>query len=367
VTSPPAARAAAAVQAREAAGSGSLERVASDQVDDTAWDALALRSGNVFATREWLRAWWTHLGRGDEILLQLRHDVATAIVPLVVWRRGGLRVLRFAGHGPSDELGPIVAPEDRPVAADALRRWFSNNRRGADVLVGEYLPGSGWGRMLGGRVLRRHASPVLRLDAPTWDDFLMARSRNFREQARRRVRTLARRRAVHFRRADDPERLAADVETLIRLHDARWGGRSSAFAGARAAFHAEFAAAALRRGWLRLWFLEVDGRAVAAWYGFRFAGRESYYQSGRDLDYDHLSVGTVLLLHSIRAALEDGIDEYRFLRGDEAYKYRFAVEDDGVETVALASSIGTRAALAVAGKASRVRPLPQIVRRALDL
>jgi hypothetical protein len=55
-----------------------------------------------------------------------------------------------------------------------------------DVFFGEQLPGDeGWHELLGGREWRREASPSLRLPA-TWDEYLAARSRNFRDQLRRR-------------------------------------------------------------------------------------------------------------------------------------------------------------------------------------
>ena len=99
------------------------------------------------------------------------------------------------------------------------------------------------------------------------------------------------------------------------------------------AFHREFAAVALAAGWLRLWLLDVDGTTVAAWYGLRFGNAESYYQSGRDPRWDAYAVGFVLLAHTIREAVGDGVREYRFLEGDESYKYRFASEDRGLDTV----------------------------------
>jgi CelD/BcsL family acetyltransferase involved in cellulose biosynthesis len=87
---------------------------------------------------------------------------------------------------------------------------------------------------------------------------------------------------------------------------------------------------------------------VAAWYGFRFGGTESYYQAGRDPAWDRASVGFVLLAHSIKAALEDGMTEYRFLEGSENYKYRFATQDQTLETLALPGSPTGRAAIAAA-------------------
>ena len=52
------------------------------------------------------------------------------------------------------------------------------------------------------------------------------------------------------------------------------GGAATPFLLA-APFHYEFATQALHHGWLRVWFLEIDGRPVAALHGFRFADAES--------------------------------------------------------------------------------------------
>ena len=117
------------------------------------------------------------------------------------------------------------------------------------------------------------------------------------------------------------------------------GRRRSAFLRFEG-FHRELAPLAYERGWLRLWFLDLDDRPVAAWYGFRFAGVESYYQAGRDPSLRDASVGLVLLAHSIREAAEDGMTEYRLLRGDEGFKQRLADGDPGVETFALARGSG---------------------------
>jgi CelD/BcsL family acetyltransferase involved in cellulose biosynthesis len=184
---------------------------------------------------------------------------------------------------------------------------------------------------------------------------------------RRKERRLAREHRLRFRLATDRNRLPSDLDVLFSLHAARWGSRGSAFGGPREAFQREFAACALDRGWLRLWFLELDGKEVAAWYGFRFAGREAYYQSGRDPGFDRLSVGSVLLMHSIRAACTDGMSEYRFLRGDDAYKYRFANADPQLETVALAGSPAGKVALAAGTATRRLDRFPGALRRPLGL
>ena len=335
-----------------------IERVQSLDAARAEWEALEERGGHLFGTWEWARAWWDACGPGDDERLLVHvlrgaDGAARAIIPLYLWRPGPLPVARFIGHGPADELGPVCAPADRPAAAEAVREAVRGalGRRG--VVLAERLPGDqDWPGLLGVGVLRRESTPSLRIDGRSWDEWLASRSRNFREQVRRRERKLAREHDLAFRRVDDPAALDGALDDLFRLHDARWGEDSGAFTGDRRALHRAFARRALDRGWLRLWFADVDGEPAAGWLGFSYADALWYYQAGRDPALERANVGFVLLSHTVRTAFEDGLREYRFLLGDEAYKDRFADHDPGLDTV-LAGS--TRVAAAAPGAAALLR------------
>jgi CelD/BcsL family acetyltransferase involved in cellulose biosynthesis len=270
-------------------------------------------------------------------------------LPLYAADDSRLHVLRFLGHGPGDQLGPVCAAEHAALAARGLRLVL-RDAGSWDLFIGDHLPADqGWAALLGARAATREASPIVDLETTDWDEFLAARASGLRKQVRYQERRLRREHELRYRLADDPDRLDDDFNLLCELHERRWGGDSEAFTGGRRPFLRDFARVALDRGWLRLWFLELDERAVAAWLGFRFAGVESYYQGGRDPDWDRLSVGAVLVAHTLREAVVGGMREYRFLRGGEAYKDRFATRDPGVETVTLAGSAAGRAAVAAAG------------------
>jgi CelD/BcsL family acetyltransferase involved in cellulose biosynthesis len=157
---------------------------------------------------------------------------------------------------------------------------------------------------------------------------------------------------VVLRQTEDPETLDADLDTLFGLHATRWQDASS-FAP-NAAFHRAFARDALANGWLRLAILDVDGHPAAARYDFRMGSVHLAYYSGRDTAWASESVGLVLRVLTMRRALEEGVREYRFLRGGEAYKYRFATSDAGLVTVAQTRGVrGRAAALAITKAAGR--------------
>jgi CelD/BcsL family acetyltransferase involved in cellulose biosynthesis len=332
------------------------------------WDRLAEQSGNVFATREWATVWWEHFGGDGELLLAAclsRDGRIAAILPLYRHRSRVFRMARFLGNGAGDQLGPVCSPADAPAVAGALKRALSIPPWRSHLLLAERLPADqAWSELTGGRVLLREESPVLHIAGRGWEELLTQSSSNLRQQVRRRERKLLRERNLTYRLAGDPAALQEDLDILLALHKARWGPReSTALSGRRESFHREFAPLALERGWLRLWFAEVDGAAVAAWYGFRFAGAESFYQSGRDPAWDREAVGFVLLAHTIRTAIEDGAREYRFLRGPEPYKRRFADSDPGVETALVARGARARASVATVSSISRLAAGRRLLRR----
>jgi CelD/BcsL family acetyltransferase involved in cellulose biosynthesis len=329
------------------------------------WQELGLRTGNLFATWEWQSTWWRHFGghrTPAAVALRDRRGTLVGLLPLYRATPGPLALLRFIGHGAGDRLGPICAAADRLRVARGFRSALRARRFGTAVVLGEQLPeDEGWSAALGARVLTREGSPGARIETRDWDVFLAARSANLRQQVRRKERKLAREHDLRFRLVEEPEQLAPALDALFALHRARWSTADGTHFARTEAFHRDFAAQALQRGWLRLWVLELDGRPAAAWQGFRFGGADWYYQMGRDPAAETLSVGFVLLAHTIRDAVESGVGEYRFLRGGESYKGRFATGDSGLETIVLASGDVGAAAMAAAQVGGRLPAARRLV------
>jgi CelD/BcsL family acetyltransferase involved in cellulose biosynthesis len=85
--------------------------------------------------------------------------------------------------------------------------------------------------------------------------------------------------------------------------------------------------AAFENGWLQLAFLEIDGQKAASYLDFDYLNRIWVYNSGINRRYVELSPGWVLLGYLLQWANENKRLAFDFMRGDEAYKYRFGGVD----------------------------------------
>jgi CelD/BcsL family acetyltransferase involved in cellulose biosynthesis len=326
------------------------------------WRSLAERRGNAFLTPEWYFAWLRSYGaHADPAVIAVRTPAGDlrGIMPLARDRAARPRSLRFGGANVADHLHPVTASseEEEAVAAAAGASLGAGISGWSAIVLDNVDADAGWWRaMMSAAPLslaavsyRQTTLPCIQLPT-SWETYLANRSRNFRSQLGRKLRALERNHEVRFRRTQAAPELASDLETFFRLHDARWksrGGSTSASERTRK-FHADFTAAALERGWLRLWLMEVDGDSVAAWYGWRLGERYSYYLAGFEPRWSDASVGLLLLAHTVHEAIDEAASEYDLLLGEESYKQRFATGTRPVETVILARSFHPMRLLAAA-------------------
>lgn len=309
------------------------------------WRPLAELRGNAFITPEWFRAWWGAYGEGHRPAVVVARDRGGAIAGVLplVRSQGRPRLLRFAGANLGDLFHPAAREADEEAVAVAARTAL--DAAGESTIVLDYAPASGtWPQALasGGRcrfseIEQRRADLPFVATEGTWEDYLGTRSKKFRKRLRYLERSLSREHRVGVREVRESGELEAAFARFFELHDKRFGerGGSSLASPAARAMHKEFMAAVLEQGWLRLRFLEVDGRAVASLYGWRLGPRYAFYQGGFDPDWSRHSVGTLLVAATLRSAIEEGAEEFDMLLGREAYKARFTDRSRPVRSVAL--------------------------------
>ena len=330
-----------------------------DREVEDAWRGYAEARANACVTPEWARAWLAVFGDRARPRIAVSRDPAGAVrgvMPMV--RLGAANVLRFAGYDVGDVFHPACAEGDDDVVAAECMSALAAEPGFSAAVFDFVLADAGWpaaaARACGlaiGRPYRNNVLPYIDLAGASWEDYLATRSRKLRKDLRRNTRALARDLDAEFRLADS-ETLAADLDALVELHELRWRERgSSSFGPGPRSFHAGFTAAALRRGWLRLWILELRGEPAAALYAWRLGDRYFDYQGGFDPSYARRSPGTVILARAIRGAAEEGARVYDLLRGGEAFKYRFADGERRVHTIAIFRR-ATRTRIALAAEAA---------------
>jgi CelD/BcsL family acetyltransferase involved in cellulose biosynthesis len=310
------------------------------QLQDLApqWDALA---GEVpFRSFEWMETWWRHYREPRSRLFTLLvTDDQGELVGIAPWyitrspHQG--RVVRFLGSGEvcSDYLTVLARPELADAVAGRLADWLANEAASQwnlldlkGVLENDRVI-SHLGQRLReyGHVVDRQADmSCWRTElADDWDQFLATLSKT----RRARTRTLLRRaidngRAVVHEVKTDSE-LERAFAILVDLHQKRRRSLSQAgcFVSQRfTEFHREMTGRLLAGGQLRILWTELEGRPVAAEYGFVGGDTVYYYLGGFEPEVADECPGWLGLGVSLKLAIEQGYRVYDFLRGDESYK-----------------------------------------------
>jgi CelD/BcsL family acetyltransferase involved in cellulose biosynthesis len=332
------------------------------------WRELAVSRGSAFATPEWVRAWWGE-GTGEHRLMiaavRAVDGSLAGVMPMALEGSGRRTTLRFAGSAMGDRFGPVAALADEgAVAAAALRAIEEAGHAPALTILHRVDADRDWPAQMAAasrhRLTSISQSPAELLYIPTaeldWEGYVATRSQKFRQRVARGLeKALAKEHEYSMRETTDPSTLDDDLATLLRLHDLRHADTSSISSPRSREFLGRFTRAAFERGWLRLRLLEIEGEPVAGELAWRIGPSYALYQSGFDPAWARFSAGTLALVLTVRAGIEEGADEVDMLLGEEDYKQRFAIASRQVHTVVLARSLSSARLLVSAEAAARRR------------
>lgn len=302
---------------------------------------LALEEGGhvptVFQTYDWMDSWWKHLGfRGRKLILAAREDGdLIGIAPIYVSRmtvKGVplFNVARLIGHGESDYNAFILKKGHEGPALKALLRhlrpfkwdifWLSDvhSETATNSLVTGIL------KELGYHYYSQRHTPCPYIKLPgSYEDYLRGLSGSVRRNTLNYARRLEKAGVLNLSKTKR-EHCNEDMRYFFMLHEKRWkyNWLEGALNGkALKQFHVE-ASARLSR-YLSLHFLELNGKRIACEYSYDFNGVVFNYLRGMDMEYRHYRPGNIILLKLIERAINAGMVEIDFMRGDEEYKFHF--------------------------------------------
>ena len=178
------------------------------------------------------------------------------------------------------------------------------------------------------KISRQAVEVTFEMELPgSWDEYLRYLSGKQRHEVRRKLRRLESRGPSRFYMADAGAGLDGAVDQFLRLFHLNRKDKSRFMDDTMGGYFRALIAQLARHDLLRLYFLDVADRPVAAVLCFDYMGTRYLYNSGYDAAYQDLSVGVLSKVFSIQAAIENGCRRYDFLKGAEEYKRRIGGQE----------------------------------------
>ena len=326
-------------------------RIVSPTFDDLAddWQRIydSMPASSAFDSLEWNRLWWEHFGGDSKLMLRsvVRPNGTIAIIaPLrldsnndegVCTFLGGTDLVDYLGFKHDDEL----RSED---VQDLLQSLYNDPEITALVLeslpedshtihaVKEVAEDIGW------EVHIWDEGVAPRVALPTsQEEYFASLTKKHRHELRRKLRRLYSAGDVEQIEYKSPNEIADRMGDFVDLHRGSSIDKQEFMTVERERFFREAAVSLAEQGVTRLYFLTLNGENVATSLAFKVGTTKYLYNSGYVPERSWLAVGLLNHAINILASIDEGIEMYDFMRGDERYKYHLGAVDRRIYTARL--------------------------------
>ena len=299
-----------------------------DQVESITgeWEDLAERTdAPPFSRPRWFIAWHQAFGRGSSLgAVTERRDGRLTGALALTYRRGAIEaptnwhtplfdVVSEDGEGTSRLLRRVL--RERPRRVD-----FSFVRGDSSLLDRALATAAELGHPATSRVIER--SPYIAVEGD-WESFEARLSAKRRSNLRRCHRRLEERGSVSIEVSDGSRRLERELAEGLAVEASGWKaehGTAIVSSAATRRFYSDVARWAADRGWLRLWFLRLDGRAIGFAYTIEYGGSVYELKIGYDVAFASYAPGVLLTRARLEHAFSSGLRSYEFLGQPEPHK-----------------------------------------------
>ena len=321
------------------------------------WNELLAQSSThvPFLRCEYIADWWATRGGGEwpddsrlALITAREGGRLIGIAPFFIADHDEKRQLLLLGSIEiSDFLDVICRVEDTDNFVSSLLRFIRDNFAAAGQVAGmdlynivedsptlQALEKAVEELDLEIRIRKLQHSPYVPLPG-NWETYLEGLDKKQRHEIRRKMRRACEgetRACLYF--TEDAGKLEDDMDDFLDLM-AQDEAKADFLSPMMREQMKSVMRCAFRENCLQLAFLEIGGQKTAAYLSFDFLNRIWVYNSGLDRRYMEYSPGWVLLGHLLQWANEHGREEFDFMRGDEAYKYKFGAVDRHIKRATL--------------------------------
>ena len=304
------------------------------------WERLLARAAtaNVFLSPAWLIAWCRHYVKdaGLRVIVVYEDGELIGLAPLLVEHQSVcgiplLKQIKFLGAGLSDRLDILAASGKEREALEQITGWLF--AQGWDVwdvdelpetsLTAELLPWLARRRGASVEVVCQSVCPVVKVPNNV-AAYRSTRHREFWKKVDYYGRRLRKEHALEVRFNEGAAELGRDLECFLEVYRSSFAARPSPLTDRRFAdFRRDVVGELARQKRILLALLLVDGTPVSGQLCLLYQQSCYAYNLCHDPSFSKQSVGTVLQWEVLQYLIEHGYKEYDFLRGAEAYKYRW--------------------------------------------
>jgi|SRR5579872_2418087 len=318
---------------------------------ESAWRELAQRCGaRVFQRFEWAHAWFSTLGRRDNhglcVVTGWDGSRLVAVLPLTIRRYKGIWLAEWMGARTGDYFDALIDPQlDRIRSVDLL--WNALCRGKIDIArFGQVRTDAliyPWLEQQGAWVETHEETVGIPIVWGSGQQWLEAKSASQRSKFRNRARKFASL-GLTFKVWQASEPLDPLLDFLIE-HKRAWLQAHSEDGYLMTEDGADFLRDMCRslaaRGVLHVSYIRSQDAIAACHVGFLQDDILYYYMPTYDKKLMKHSVGTELLDRLVMWACDQGLQRLDMLRGMYAYKERYEISSESLQTRTLAvSSVG---------------------------
>jgi|SRR5688572_22021120 hypothetical protein len=307
------------------------------------WNHLVDEGGidHPFLRHEWVRTWWDCFKpEGSLFIVVVKEELQTiALAPLMLdhGRMYGYSVRRLRGIANvyTERFDFILTrrPED---ACRAIWKFLASRSKEWDVVeLRQLTPGARLletiprlaieDRFLAGLWASNECPyiPIVR----TWEEYGKGLSRKHLSNLRGRLKGLSRIGTVKHEVVESGEGLSQAMDDALRIEGAAWkrkAGTAIVCHAGREAFYRRLMLSAAQQGWLRLYFLLVDGERISVQITLLFRNKLYVLKSGYDPQFAAGAPSQLLCWRMLEDAWSFKYDEVDLLGAVERWKMNWA-------------------------------------------
>jgi CelD/BcsL family acetyltransferase involved in cellulose biosynthesis len=294
----------------------------------TEWEDVLAQSpmNTLFLTPQWQEVWWKTFGDSQGMAgFYLKTDEGvTAIASLI---QSGDTMSFLGNQDTFDYNDFMIRPGHEAVFFETLLRCMEERSCNSMQLVSllessptlQHLPEIAASHGYSVAIEEEDVTSGVAIP-DNWDEYLAGLSKKDRHELRRKFRRLESADSWRWYMLSDWEEVHPRLEDFISLMKQSRTDKAEYMTPLREQFFYSICQRMSELGLLRLLFLEMDSKTVAASLCFDYGSSRLLYNSGYDLEYSYYSVGLLLNALCVREAIDRGLDYFDFLRGPEAYK-----------------------------------------------